>query len=128
MKPESRIFLIMTVFLFAAAAVYLPWSGDPIGGTALILSGGLCGLCGTYFAFIARRIPARPEDRPDAEIAEGAGELGFFSPSSYWPFAIGAAAALTGVGLVYFQTYLLVIGVVAILIAAGGLIFEYYLK
>ncbi len=70
------------MFLFIAAAVYLPWSGDPIGGTALILSGGLCGLCGTYFAFIARRIAPRPEDRPDGEIAEGAGELGFYSPGS----------------------------------------------
>jgi hypothetical protein len=127
-KVEARIFLLVTVFLFIAAAVYLPWSGDPIGGTALILSGGLCGLCGTYFSFISRRIPPRPEDRPDAEIAEGAGELGFFSPSSYWPVGIGLAAAVTGIGIVYFSPWLLAVGGIAVLCAAGGLVFEYYVK
>ena len=27
----------------------------------------------------------RPEDRKDGEIADGAGELGFFPPYSWWP-------------------------------------------
>jgi len=126
-KTEARIFLIMTFLLFLAAAVYLSWSKDPIGGTALILSGGLCGLCGTYFAFIARRIAPRPEDRPDAEIAEGAGELGFFSPGSYWPVSIAGAAVVTGLGLAYWSYWLISVGVLAVLMAAGGLLFEYYL-
>lgn len=125
---EARIFLIVTFFLFSTAAVYLVWSGDPIGGTALVLAGGLCGLCGTYFAFIARRIEQRPEDRVDAEISEGAGELGFFSPSSYWPVSIGLATMVTGFGMVFWTPWLLAVGGVAILAAAGGLIFEYYLK
>lgn len=125
---EARIFLIVTFFLFSTAAVYLVWSGDPIGGTALVLAGGLCGLCGTYFAFIARRIEPRPEDRVDAEISEGAGELGFFSPSSYWPVSIGLATMVTGFGMVFWTPWLLAVGGVAILAAAGGLIFEYYLK
>ncbi len=127
MKTEARIFLVMTFLLFLAAAVYLSWSKDPIGGTALILSGGLCGLCGTYFAFIARRIAPRPEDRPDAEIAEGAGELGFFSPGSYWPVSIAGAAVVTGLGLAYWSYWLMAVGVLAVLMAAGGLLFEYYL-
>jgi len=126
-KTEARIFLVMTFLLFLAAAVYLSWSKDPIGGTALILSGGLCGLCGTYFAFIARRIAPRPEDRPDAEIAEGAGELGFFSPGSYWPVSIAGAAVVTGLGLAYWSYWLMAVGVLAVLMAAGGLLFEYYL-
>ncbi len=129
MKTEARIFLIVTVFLFLSAAVYLAWSRDPIGGTALIVSGGLCALCGGYFAFVARRIAPRPEDRSDAEISEGAGELGFFSPGSYWPVGIAGAAAITGLGLVYWPAYwLIAVGVIALLIAAGGLLFEYYTK
>lgn len=128
MRAEARIFLIFTAFLFISASVYIPWSGDPIGGTALVLSGGLCGMCGTYFAFIARRIEPRPEDRTDAEISEGAGELGFFSPSSYWPFTIGVATMVTGFGMVFFTPWLLALGAVAILAAAAGLLFEYYLK
>jgi len=128
-KTEARIFLFVTAFLFVAAAVYLPWSKDPIGGTALIVSGGLCGLCGTYFAFVARRIGPRPEDRPDADITEGAGELGFFSPGSYWPVGIAGAAAIAGLGLVYWPAYwLIAVGIVAILVTAGGLLFEYYVN
>jgi len=128
MKMEARIFLFVTVFLFVSAAVYIPWSGDPIGGTALVLAGGLCGMCGTYFAFIARRIEPRPEDRAEAEISEGAGELGFFSPSSYWPFTIGLATTVTGFGMAFWTPWLLVLGGVAILTTTGGLLFEYYLK
>ena len=41
-----------------------------------------------------------PEDRPDGEIADGAGEIGFFSPGSYWPFGLALAAAIAGLGLV----------------------------
>jgi hypothetical protein len=122
-----RVFMFVTVFLFATAVVYLWWSHEPIGGTALILAGGLCGLCGTYFWFISRRVGARPEDR-DAEIAEGAGELGFFSPFSYWPFTIGGACAIFALGVVYWEIWLIAIGAVALLLATGGLIFEYYAK
>ena len=59
---------------------------DWIGSTALILSGLLCGMCAGYFWFVSRRIDLRPAVRADAEMAEGAGEIGFFSPGSYWPF------------------------------------------
>ncbi len=128
MKSEARIFLIVTGFLFISAVVYLFWAKEPIGSTALALSAGLTGLCGTYFAFIARRIDPRPEDRPDAEISEGAGELGFFSPGSYWPIGIASSAVITGLGVAYWSYWLLLVGVIAILMSAGGLLFEYYAK
>ena len=126
MKVEALIFNIIAVFCFVAATVYGIWSQEPIGTTALVLSGGLTILVGGYFWFVSRRIDPRPEDRKDAEIADGAGELGFFSPSSYWPFAIGLSAALMGLGLAFFYTWLLVIAGAALLIAIGGLLFEFY--
>ena len=126
MKVEALIFNIIAVFCFVAAAVYGIWSHEPIGTTALVLSGGLTILVGGFFWFVSRRIDARPEDRKDAEIADGAGELGFFSPASYWPFAIAASAGVTGLALAYWYTWLLAIGVIAILITVGGLLFEYY--
>ena len=49
-------------------------------------------MCGGYFWFVSRRIDLRPEDRDEAEIADGAGEIGFFSPGSYWPFGLALAA------------------------------------
>jgi drug/metabolite transporter (DMT)-like permease len=125
-KVEALIFNLIAVFCIVAAAVYGFWGREPIGTTALVLSGGLCGLIGGFFWFVARRIDARPEDRKDAEIAEGAGELGFFSPASYWPFAIALGAFVTGLGMSFWYYWLIAIGVVAILITVGGLLFEYY--
>ncbi|MGY1713939.1 cytochrome c oxidase subunit 4 [Geodermatophilus nigrescens] len=126
MKVEALIFNLIAVFCVVAAAVYGFWSREPIGTTALVLSAGLTGLIGGFFWFVSRRIDARPEDRKDAEIAEGAGELGFFSPASYWPFAIAVGAALTGLGLAFWYFWLIAIGTVALLVTVGGLLFEYY--
>ncbi len=68
----------------------------------------------------------RPVDRKDAEIADGAGELGFFSPASYWPIGIALAVATTALGLAFFYAWLILIAGAALLITIGGLLFEYY--
>jgi putative Mn2+ efflux pump MntP len=125
-KVEALIFNVIALFCLVTGAVYGVWSHEPIGTTALILSGGLTGLIGGFFWFVSRRIDARPEDRKDAEIADGAGELGFFSPSSYWPFALALSAALMGLALAFFYSWLIVLAGVALLITIGGLLFEYY--
>jgi Cytochrome c oxidase subunit IV len=132
MRSEYRFFAVITAFLFVACAVYAWWSdyefGKPewVGVVALFLSGLLCAMCGGYFGFVARRIDLRPEDRAQAEIADGAGEIGFFSPGSYWPFGLALSTATTGIGLVYPLWWLVATGIVAILITTGGLLFEYY--
>ncbi len=126
MKVEALIFNIIAVFCVIAAVVYGIWSQEPIGTTALALSGGLMGLIGGFFWFISRRIDLRPEDRKDAEIFDGAGELGFFSPASYWPFAVALSAALMGLALAFWYSWLILIAAAAILITVGGLLFEYY--
>ena len=126
MKVESIIFNIIAFFCVIAAVVYGAWAREPIGTTALVLSAGLTGMIGAFFWFVSRRIDARPEDRKDAEMADGAGELGFFSPASYWPFALALSVALTGLGLAYWYFWLIAIGAAAILSTVGGLLFEYY--
>ena len=126
MKVEALIFNTIAVFCVAAAVVYGLWAKEPIGTTALVLSGGLTGLIGGFFWFISRRIDARPEDRKDAEIAEGAGELGFFSPASYWPFGLALSAALMGLALAFWYSWMILIAAAALLITIGGLLFEYY--
>jgi hypothetical protein len=125
-KVEAAIFNIIAVFCIIAAVVYGVWSQEPIGTTALALSAGLTGLTGGFFWFVSRRIDARPEDRKDAEIADGSGELGFFSPGSYWPVTLAVGAAITGLALAFWYTWLLAIGVVWLLVTIGGLLFEYY--
>lgn len=132
MRTEWRIFGGVAAFLYAACGVYAWWSWydlgktDVVGTVALLLSALLCTMCGGYFWFVSRRIDPRPEDRPDAEIAEGAGEVGFFSPGSYWPLGISLAAVVAGLGLVFWMWWLIAVGVLAVLGSAAGLLFEYY--
>ena len=126
MKVESLIFGIIAFFCVAAAVVYGLWAKEPIGTTALVLSAGLTGLIGGFFWFVSRRIDARPEDLKDADIADGAGELGFFSPGSYWPFALALSVGLMGLALAFWYSWLIIIAGAALLITIGGLLFEYY--
>src|SRR5688500_9077454 len=117
MKVESRIFEIITAFFFLTAIVYTWLAQEPVGIAALFLTGGLSLIIGTYFRFVSRRLEERPEDNPDAEVSDGAGDVGFFSPGSYWPIAVAAAAALCAVALAFFHVWLLVIGLVVLLLA-----------
>jgi hypothetical protein len=135
MKTEARIFFIVAGFAFFVAVVYWVWAvldphfggkPEPVGIVALILTGGLAFLAGSYMQFVSRRIEPRPEDREDAEISDGAGEMGFFSPGSYWPISMAATAALAALALAFFHIWLLVIALVALLITIGGLVFEYH--
>ena len=134
MRVEARFFLLLCGLMFSFATVYGFWtygdggSVEVAGTTALILSGGLCLIIGSYFAFVARRIDPRPEDRSDADIAEGAGELGFFSPGSYWPITLAGSAAIAGLGLAFVEWWLVAVGMIAVLFSVGGLLFEYYTR
>ena len=51
---------------------------------------------------------------------------GFFSPGSYWPFGIALSAAIAGVGIAYWQPWLLAIGLVAVIVSASSMLFEYF--
>jgi hypothetical protein len=126
MKVEGLIFALLSTFFLVVAAVYWLTSRDPTGFACLVLSGGFALIVGYYVLFTARRMEARPEDREDAEIAEGAGEVGFFAPHSWWPMALAASFALTTIGLV-FGPFLILIGFVSVVVAAFGFVFEYYL-
>ncbi len=126
MKVEALIFNLITVFCIVTAIIYGVWSREPIGTTALVLSGGLCSLIGGFFWFVSRRIDARPEDRKDAEIADGAGELGFFPPFSWWPLWCGLTLATMVFATAYGAWWLFILGAVLGFVALCGLIFEYY--
>ncbi|GAA5199225.1 cytochrome c oxidase subunit 4 [Rugosimonospora acidiphila] len=131
MRTESSVFNVVAAFLYLCAGTYAWWTDkiskvEWVGTVELLLAATLAALVGMYFAFVARRIAPRPEDR-DAEMAEGAGDIGFFSPASYWPLGLGLAVAVSAIGLAMEQWWLFVVGALAILLTAGGLLFEYYL-
>ena len=104
---------------------YWNLSHDPTGSTALALSVALAFLIGFYLLFTGRRLPERPEDNPQGEIEQGTGELGFFSPHSWWPLFVGLSGALAAVG-VAIGWWLFLMGMLAVVLSVIGFVFEYY--
>jgi hypothetical protein len=128
MRVEARIFEIITAFFFASAVIYGLWShGEPVGSAAITLTGGLTLIVGTYFRFVSRRVRMRPEDNVDAEISDGAGELGFFSPGSYWPFGMALGASVLGYAVALNLWWMVAIGVALVIGTVTGLVFEYHI-
>ena len=125
MKVEGYLFAFIAVFLLPTDIIYWLESHDPTGTTALALGVGLGTLVGTYLLFTARRIEPRPEDLEDADISDGAGELGFFSPYSWAPLWCALAAATAFLGIV-FGWWLFAIGAAFTVPAVGSMVFEYY--
>ena len=125
MKVEGRIFLGFVAFMGISAVVYWYLSREAAGTTALAFTAFMTFLVGYYLIFTARRIDARPEDDSEAEISDGAGDLGMFSPHSWMPLAVGLSAALTTLGTV-FGWWLAIIGVTFLVWSIVGFMFEYY--
>jgi hypothetical protein len=125
MKVEAWVFGILTLFVLIVTPIYWIMSEDPTGTTALVMTFFLSLLVAFYLSITARRMDPRPEDRKEAEIAEGAGELGFFPPYSWWPLWCAATLSVIVLGLV-FGWWLFIIGCGLGIIALSGFIFEFY--
>lgn len=125
MRVEAFLFIATAVFIAVITPIYFFWSDDPTGTTALVLTFGLLALIGYYLYHTGSKIGLRPEDRKDGEIEDAAGVLGFFSPHSVWPLALGASVALTVIGVV-IGPWLVVIAVALVALTVGGFVFEYY--
>ena len=120
MKVEARIFELLTIFFFAIGTLYLILSQEPAGSAALYLTGGLSLLVGTYFRFVARRLESpRPEDNPAGEVSDGAGDVGFFSPGSYWPIILAGSVALMAISLAFMYFWAIAISAIILLICVG---------
>ena len=125
MKVEGWLFAAGFFFFAISAVIYGVLAEEPVGTVALAFTAGLAFLVGYYLLFTARRIDPRPEDSKFAEIAEGAGELGFYSPHSWWPLAVAIFAAMAFLGIV-IGWWLFIIGALGGGLAVIGLVFEYY--
>ena len=126
MRNEAWMFVVCTVFFVLVTPAYWLISGDWTGTSALTMTALLTLMVSLYLGVHAARMDPRPEDRKDGEIADGAGELGFFPPYSWWP--LWCAMAL---GTVVFATamaawWLFIIGGVIGMVTLSGWIFKYY--
>ncbi len=128
LRVESMMFVVLTGFFLIATVVYAVLApAEVVGITALALTTGLTLIIGSFLVFVSRRLEGiRPEDDDDAEISDGAGDVGFFSPGSYYPFFVAACVALVAVATAYLLVWLMVIGVGMLLWVICGLVFEYH--
>ena len=126
MKSESWIFAFVTLFFVIVSPVYWYMSGEWAGTAALIMTALLSGMVTVYLGFHASKMEPRPEDRQDAEIADGAGELGFFPPYSWWPLWCAGSLAVIVYGVALGAWWLVIIGIGLGALALSGWVFEYY--
>lgn len=125
MKIQGKLFLWLSVFMLVMAVTYGVWSKEPVGTTALTLAFGLSVMIGFYLAFTARRVDALAQDNREADVADEAGDVGFFSPHSWQPLSLGLGGALAFMGVV-FGWWLLYFSLPVLLIGLFGWVFEYY--
>lgn len=136
MKSSAKIFYGITVFLVVMAILYilathhihdtgsiqgLEWAG----ATGLVVSSLLTLFLGAYFHITERHADILPSDWEEAEQADGAGELGFFSPFSVWPLAMTGGIAVLGYGIVFMSYWMIVLGAVILVWATIMLNIQY---
>ncbi|MFH8578197.1 cytochrome c oxidase subunit 4 [Streptomyces zaomyceticus] len=125
MKIQGKMFIWLSVFILAMAILYGVWSKEPVGTTALFLAFGLSIMIGYYLAFTAKRVDAMAQDDKEADVADEAGDVGFFAPHSWQPLSLAVGGALAflaiamGWWILYFSAPLILVGLF-------GWVFEFY--
>ena len=125
MKAGYRLFIGLSLFYLLVDVIYWQVGGEALGITALLLSGGLALLIGYYLWFTNKRLGSSlAEDNPQGDIADAAGELGFYSPHSWWPLPVALSMCAAGLGLL-IGWWLTLIAVGALIISIFGFVLEY---
>ena len=125
MKVNWQLCTGLAVFYVIMTVIYWYLGGEPVGIGGMLLAACLAGMVGFYVWFTQKRIGTiLPEDNVTGEIADGAGELGFYSPHSWWPLPVALSACTMGLGLI-IGWWLTLIGVGAIMISVIGMVTEY---
>ncbi len=125
MKVSWQLFIGLALFYVLMTVIYWQVGGESVGIGGMALASGLAGMVGFYIWFTQRRIGSiLPEDNLTAEIADGAGDLGFYSPHSWWPLPVGLSACALSLSLV-IGWWLTLISVGALVISIIGMVTEY---
>ncbi|MGI8949174.1 MAG: cytochrome c oxidase subunit 4 [Ornithinimicrobium sp.] len=127
MKSEARLFGFLVPFCIMAAMAYTYFTGGKewVGIVGITLVAALSGFIAFYLWLVSRKLDPRPEDRLDGEIAEQAGDYGFFSPYSWWPLWLGLSCAALFLG-VAIGWWMVIISAPLVALATVGWTFEYF--
>ncbi|HET6497353.1 MAG TPA: cytochrome c oxidase subunit 4 [Thermoleophilia bacterium] len=126
MRDSGRLFAGIAIFFGLVGVVYWVLADEPAGAAFLIFTGGLGFLIAFYLLFTAKRVEPLPEDDQEGELADAAGQYGFFSPHSWWPLPLGFGAAMIALGLAFVAWWMILLGAALLVFATAGLLFEYY--
>jgi len=124
MRAGYKLFGFLAVFYAVVDVVYWLMGGEALGITAIGLSGGLALTIGFYLYTNDKRMGLLPSDNLEGEIADLAGELGFFSPHSWWPLPLALSACAMGLGLI-IGWWLTVIALGSLIVSIIGFTTEY---
>ncbi len=125
MKANWKLFTFLSVFYVFMTVIYWAVGGEPVGITGMILAACLAGMVGFYLWFTQKRIGvAIPSDNDDAEISDDAGELGFYSPHSWWPLPVALSATALSLGLI-IGWWLVLIALGTLVLSIIGMVTEY---
>ncbi len=125
MKVNWRLFAFLSVFYVIMTVIYYYVGGEAVGITGMLLSACLAGMVAFYVWFTQKRIGvAIPSDNDEAEIADDAGELGFYSPHSWWPLPVAVSAVAMSLGLI-IGWWLTLIALGSLIISIIGMVTEY---
>jgi len=125
MKAERGVFVVLTLYLALVTPIYYFVSHEIIGTVALTLTGTMMLMIALFLQISSRKIDVPISDRPDAEIYQGAGEVGFFAPKSIWPFWCALTLAILLLGPV-FGWWLSLLGIGMGVWSVSGWLFEFY--
>ena len=124
MRQEALLFSGVAAFFAVVSACYIPFSRDTAGSAALLVSFLMSALISLFLWVQYLRHGARAQDRPDAEVHEGAGPLAFFSPRSYYPVVAALGTAVAGLGVIYGM-WLFLIGIGVVAPGVAGFVFQH---
>ncbi|MGP9609577.1 aa3-type cytochrome oxidase subunit IV [Corynebacterium sp. AOP36-E1-14] len=136
MRQTAKLMYGLSLFLTVMAVVYfyatsqlndgenvqgIEWAG----GTGLVLATLLTLFLGVYFHLSNSKADIEPKDWEEAEIEDGAGVLGFFSPHSGWPFLMSLAIVMMAYGIAFFLIWLILLGAVMLVWSTTMLNLQY---
>jgi hypothetical protein len=130
MRSNIVILLVMAAYFTIADIAYGIWSHlefgqvEPIGTAAI----GLLVILSVFIAYYLwsgmRRSGTLPEDNLLGNIEDETGEVGFYSPWSWWPLMLGISGAMAFASLA-IGWWLFFIAFPIAIVALVGFVYEY---